>query len=379
MTLPPLTYLTVDSVSEGIGLSQVVRYVERLARRGLDVTLHSFEQHDPDPAVAARLHAAGARWRPHRFRGAGSAGGALRVAHGAALVAGADLVHARSDLAAASAMLAGRRAWVWDFRGFWREQRIAQALLRPGSAPDRAMRRVEAASARRCKGIVTLTEAAVAVLEERHGREVAAKATVISTCVDLGLFCSSPLPDGGPVRLLLAGTLNRLYDVPAMLKLVERVASRCPAELTVLTSEPSPWDGQLRARGLTPASAPPAEMPERIGAHHAGLSVLRDVGASNRGAVPTKLAEFLACGRPVVVNAGLGDMDRLLAAYDCGVVLAGPSDEAIDVAAAGLLRLLADRGTPARCRSLAEEHFDVERGVDRLVDLYHRVVAQALA
>src|SRR5438105_4021706 len=142
MEVPPLTYLTHDSLAEGVGASQVVPYVTRLAERGIDVTLHSFEKHGPESALTDRLSASGVDWRPHRFLPGGPLAGLERVVHGTALVAGAHLVHARSDLAAASALLAGRRAWVWDMRSFWREERIDLGFLRPGSPQERVMRRV---------------------------------------------------------------------------------------------------------------------------------------------------------------------------------------------------------------------------------------------
>jgi glycosyltransferase involved in cell wall biosynthesis len=369
-TLPPITYLSVDPVSEGIGLSQVVRYVERLGRRGLDVTLHSFEQGAPSPAVAQRLRAAGVRWRPHRFGMVGAAGGMVRVAHAASLVARADLVHARSDLAAAASLLAQRRRWVWDLRALWREQRIAAGMMREGSAPERLMRSVEAASARSCTSIVTLSHSVVEVLAERYGPEVAGKANVITTCVDLDLFALAPLPPLPPVRLLLSGTVNKLYDVPSMLKLLDRLSTLVPTELTVLAPGPTPWEASLATAGAVRTWAQPEAMPSWVKDHHVGLSVLRDVGVSNRAAVPTKLGEFLACGRPVVVNPGVGDIDALLAANDCGVVLQDDTEAALEAAAHELLRLLGDPETPARCRALATRHFDLERGVDELVEVY---------
>lgn len=372
MTLPPLTYLSLDSVSEGIGLSQVARYVERLGTRGVDVTLHSFEKGPPDPGLSERLTAAGVRWKPHRFRVGGAGGGLARVAHAAALIAGADLVHARSDLAAAAAVVTRQPAWVWDLRGFWREQRIAIGLVRPGSGPERVMRSVEAAAARSCTGIVTLTDAAVGVLGDRYGPEMVAKSRVITTCVDLDLFTPRELPELPPVRLLLAGTLNSLYDIPTMLQMVDRLKARCPVELSVLTSQASPWEGELAACGHAPQHAPAADMPLWVARHHAGLSVLRDVGVSNLAATPTKLGEFLASGRPVITNTGLGDMDRLLSSYDCGVVVRDGSVEELDRVADDLLRLLVDPATPGRCRALAREHFDVERGVDQLLAVYRQ-------
>src|SRR4051794_37995375 len=123
--LPPLTYLTFDALSEGVGASQVLPYVLRLAGRGLQVRLISFEKQPPGPDLARDLATAGVRWDPQPFRRYGPRSGALRVLRAAALVRGSALVHARSDLAAAAAMLAGVRSWVWDLRSLWADQRIA--------------------------------------------------------------------------------------------------------------------------------------------------------------------------------------------------------------------------------------------------------------
>lgn len=376
MNLPPLTYLTIDSMSEGVGFSQVVPYVAQLAERGVDVTLHSFEKVDPPAFVTARLSAAGVRWRPHVFRGAGTAGGVARVAHGATLVARAELVHARSDLPAASAMLARRPAWLWDVRGFWREDRIALGLVRAGSLPDRVLRSIEIKAAASSAAIVTLSQTAREILAERYRGNVGEKTTVITTCVDLERFPLSPLPPVEPLRLLLAGSLSGLYDVDTMIRLFRKLGTRRAVELTVLTPSPTPWDGMFRDSGARVGHASPGEMPDRVGEHHVGLSIRRfDVGETGFSATPTKLGEFLATGRPVVVNAGLGDLDELLARHDCGVVLTSASDAELDRAVAELDRLLEDPKTPMRCRALAEEHFNVDRGVDRLLEAYSRAVA----
>lgn len=375
MNLPPVTYVTVDSLADGVTRSQVVPYVERLARCGVAVTLHTFERGSPDvDTLVAGLAAAGVTWRPHAFGGHGATGGLARVARCAPLVAGRALVHARSDMVAAAAVLTGQRRWVWDMRGLWREQRIALGMLRPGSAQERAMRGFEASAARSSRAIVALSAAAVGVLEERYGEEVAAKATVITTCVDLDRYPCSPFPEP-PVRLLLAGSLNRLYDMATMLRFVTRLQARRAAELTVITPGPTPWDDLLSGAGVAARRLGSDGMASVVGAHHAGLCVLSAAnGISNRAAMPTKLGEILACGRPVVVNAGLGDMDDLLAGRDCGVIVGSTSDDDLDRAAAALDRLLDDPGTPGRCRALAQDHFDLDRGVDALVAVYRGAV-----
>jgi len=358
-------------MAEGVGRSQVLPYVERLAQRGVAVTVHTFEKGPSDPTIARRLSVAGVDWRPHRFGGAGALPGLGRIAGGALSIRRAELVHARSDSAAASALVTRRPAWVWDMRGFWREERMAIGLMRAGSPEERVMRSVESGSARSSTGIVALSQVALDVLSRRFGATIAAKSRVITTCVDLERFSTAPMPAADPLRFLLVGTLNRLYDVPGMVRLVEAVTGRRPASLAVLTPDPGPWRALFVEAGATVGFAEAAAMPDRMLAHHVGLSLRRtDVPVTSIAATPTKLAEFLACGRPVVVSAGLGDMDGLLARHDCGVVMQDTSGAEIERAMGEIDRLVDDEGTPARCRGLAEAHFDLEKGVDRLIDLY---------
>ncbi|MGH2661333.1 MAG: glycosyltransferase [Actinomycetota bacterium] len=378
MDLPPLVYLTFDSVREGVGASQVLPYIEGLAARGVAVTLHSYEKEAPDPDTVRKLRGKGVRWVARTFGRPGSAGGALRVLRGIPLVRGANLVHARSDLPAASAMLARVPRWVWDVRSLWADQRIALGDLAPGSAAERILRRVEAAAARRSAGIVTLTGAAVEVLAERHGESIRDKAEVITTCVDLARFAPAPLPEGDEVRLLFSGTLNAFYDLPAMLRLAERLRARRPVEVLVATPGSTAWDGVLAGAGVTRRAVGPQEMASLVASVHAGLSVCRlDAGISLRAAMPTKIAEFLAAGRPVVVNRGLGDLDELLPPARAGVVVGSVDDDGLDEAAGRLQSLLEDPETPERCRTLAERHFSLDRGIDRLVSLYRRLAGRS--
>jgi hypothetical protein len=262
-------------------------------------------------------------------------------------------------------------------RGFWADERIELALLRPGSPQERLMRLIERQSARKAGGIITLTSAAIDELERRHGQFVHHKAQVITTCVELDRFPLLPMPPAEPLRLLLAGTLNNLYDVPLMVALTERIRQRRATELLVLSPGPSPWDARLRQAGALPRSARREEMPDQIASSHLGLSVRRaDSGVTMKAAMPTKVGEFLASGRPVIANAGLGDLDLLLPEFDCGVILAGSGGRELDRAADEIDRLIGDLDTPARCRALAESHFGLERGVSALVEGYARICEQ---
>jgi glycosyltransferase involved in cell wall biosynthesis len=374
--LPELTYLSFDSLAEGVGASQVAAYVERLAARGLDVRLHTYEKQAPPPELVDRLAGAGVAWTPHPFGGHGAGAGARRLVEAMRWLRGAELVHARADLAAGAAALARSPAWVWDVRSLWADQRIALGTLRRGSPQERVLRRLEQAAAQRCSGVITLTEAVLEILAERHGSALLRNAAVVPTCVDLERFPAAALPVGDVTRLLFSGSLNRYYDLPTMVALVEVLRRRRPARMEVLTPGPTGWDAELTAAGIPVRSAEPRSVPQELAAAHAGLCICRfDAGPSLRGAMPTKIAEFLATGRPIVVNRGLGDLDELLPGRRCGVVVERASPAALERAAAELEVLLDDPGTPDRCRALAEAHFDLDRAIDRLLMVYESSLA----
>jgi len=373
-----LTYLTFDSLSEGIGASQVLAYVEGLALRGMEVVLHSFEKVPPPHSLVRRLDTAGAQWVQHQFGPLGARGGVGRVARGITAVRGSGLVHARSDLPAASTLLAGCPTWIWDMRGFWADERVDAGLLRPGSFEERAVRLIERRAARSAFAIVTLSSSAIPTVARMYGPDAANKVKVITTCVDLEQFAYQPMSDADPVRLLLSGTLSKRYDVPTMLRFAEQLRRSRRSQLDVLCPDVYLWKEELAAVTASVRSVEPEGMPYEVGNAHVGLCILKRGGSvANRGTMPTKIGELLATGRPVVVNEGLGDMDELLARYDCGVVIGNTSDEALEQAVQELLRLLADPETSLRCRALAEDHFSLSRGLDTLMAIYQAVARSA--
>jgi glycosyltransferase involved in cell wall biosynthesis len=370
--LPTVTYLSMDPLTSTVGSSQVLAYVQRLARRGIDVDLVTFE-HSVDSALQTHLSDLGVKWRPQRFGRPGAVAGLGRVLRAARVIRGAALVHARSDMAAASTMLAGIDRWVWDVRSLWVDQKVASGVVRPGSPPEKAMRWVERRAARQCSAVLTLTESAIDELDRRYEGVVSPKARVVTTCTDLDRFFLSPFPEP-PLRVLLAGTLNRYYDLPMMLDLVAELRRRHPLEFIVASPGDTDWEDELEGLEVVRLSVPPDEMADLVSSCHIGLSVCRDdAGVSLRAAMPTKIAEFLASGRPVIVNPGLVDAASLLVRYECGVVFGSSEHRGVGAVVDQLEKQLLDPRTPDRCRTLAQTHFDLEQGVDHLVATYRSV------
>jgi glycosyltransferase involved in cell wall biosynthesis len=99
------------------------------------------------------------------------------------------------------------------------------------------------------------------------------------------------------------------------------------------------------------------------------LLFFRRPSPANAASCPTKLAEALASGLPVVCNRGIGDLDQLLPQERVGVLLEDFTPAATAAAQDALVGLLADPEVSARCRRVAEKRFGLAQGVAA----YHRV------
>ena len=74
---------------------------------------------------------------------------------------------------------------------------------------------------------------------------------------------------------------------------------------------------------------------------------------------PTKLAEYLACGLPVVANSGVGDVDELIGGKQVGVVFDDFNEQNYREVFRSILKMSGDDSISEHCRRVAIENFDL--------------------
>jgi glycosyltransferase involved in cell wall biosynthesis len=82
---------------------------------------------------------------------------------------------------------------------------------------------------------------------------------------------------------------------------------------------------ELRGRGFSEndfsvRSVPPAEVPKYLGASDLAVSFIKAC-YSKLSSSPTKIAEYLACGLPILANRGVGDVDSLIEKNAVGAIV----------------------------------------------------------
>jgi glycosyltransferase involved in cell wall biosynthesis len=110
-------------------------------------------------------------------------------------------------------------------------------------------------------------------------------------------------------------------------------------------------------------------MPSKIAECSLGLAICRtDCSEVLKGVMPTKVAEFLSVGRPVIVSQGMGDLDNLIRNSNTGIVIT--EEMSINEIVENTLNLLKDPELSTRCRELAENHFSMEEAVLKYCNTY---------
>ena len=135
--------------------------------------------------------------------------------------------------------------------------------------------------------------------------------------------------------------------------------------LILTQSNPEMISDLLKNRGLSEndfyiAKVSPSEIPKYLSAADAAISFIKPC-FSKLSSSPTKIAEYLISGVPVISNRGVGDVAELIEANKVGAVLANFDEKSYLTALAELEELQKSGDLREKCRETARNEFDLEK------------------
>lgn len=395
--MPVILYLTRNGLLEPLGQSQILPYLLGLSSE-YSLTLVCFERSEDladssaKRSIARVCDSAGVRLIALRFRYHPRPWAAAMGFFQMITVAGWNiycstprLVHARSYLPAAAALLLYYLAgvnFIFDMRALWPEELISSGKLKRDSWLHRVLLWFERRCLMEASAVVSLTHAAVVYLRQQYPRELAGQRIfVIPTCADLQRFQLAESRPASPLIIGCIGTvlsgwflvswLRAFFDSVARVDLTARfeLVSRDSPEAILSALEPA----SIWADRLSVQSASPSAMPSILQRHTASVMFFTS-GLSKLGSCPTRMAEALGCGRPVVTNPGVGDVEQVVRQHRVGVLATDASSASMDTCVAELLNLLKDPNLASRCRHTAELLFSLESGISAYRQLYAQIL-----
>lgn len=258
---------------------------------------------------------------------------------------GAGHVYARGIWGAYAHWLAfpfGGPPLVYDFRG----DLVAEAEMRGASRVRQALLRTLCRGAfARASTLLCVSTPAAEILAREYGRP---GAVVIPSLVDADWFrgfqdrrveIRESLGVGErDVLLVYAGGLNPYQMLPEMLRVWEGLRELPYVRFLLLLARQQPTGGDRpeltgvsEIPGLVTLSVPRDQVPGYLAASDVGF-LLRQEHPLNRVASPVKFGEYLSSGLAIVSSPGIGDISRIVAEHDLGI-LVRPEDTAEAVSA----------------------------------------------
>ena len=403
-------YISYNGMLDPLGQSQVIPYLKELNTRGVEFTLLSFERpealvkHEAEiECMRSDLAASGIDWHCLRYHKTPSlpatsydvfAG--IRYSKRLMREKQIDLIHARSHIPAAIALRLKQRSgarFIFDVRGLMAEEYVDAGHWRKDSLPYRITKSAERRALAAANGIVTLTERIWPIMKAwpvLQNREVIH--AVVPCCADLELFRfnederrrrRAELGLGNRFVIVYSGSIDGWYLTAEMADFFVAVRKQKP-DAHFLWLTPSKHDRireLMRARGssdeqYTVIAAAPREVASYLSAADAGLAFIKPC-LSKLASSPTKYAEYLGCGLPLVINAGVGDSDALITDEEVGALVADFNPEEYTRVGKEIAQLTANPDEMRRrARAVARRLFDVRRvGLERYARLYEQVLS----
>lgn len=391
-------YLCYFGLREPLVQTQVLPYLREIKKGGTDVSILTFE---PNPkenwtpeqieSEKRKLADEGIEWNFLTYHKRPSAPATVYdVLCGAWFVWNKirrdklDVIHARIHVpglmgAIAKKLTFGKKPkMLFDIRGFFPEEYTDAGVWKENGTLYRAVKRVEKWIFKESDGFVVLTEKAREILFpesketgfDKSGRPV----EVIPCCVNLKRFEAAGNGARGEIRRQLnaenrfvvtyAGSFGGWYLTDAMADFF--AASKAKNEdsfaLILTQSDSKMIAGLLKDRGLSEqdfyiSKVAPSEVPKYLSAADAAISFIKPC-YSKLSSSPTKIAEYLISGVPVITNRGVGDVAETIEEHKTGAVLENFNEQNY---VAALEELESAGDVRERCRAAAREEFDLER------------------
>jgi len=407
MDVKSILYITYDGLTDPLGQSQILPYLKGLAREGYRFTILSFEKparFAKERALVERLTAeSGIQWVPLSFSSRppllSKFYDAVRMKRKAVALHREqhfDMVHCRSYIAADVGLFLKRRFGVkffFDMRGFWADEKkdgswnVSNPVFRRVYA---YYKKKEAQYMQHADQIISLTEAGRAEMMQWPSYNRNIPIDVIPCCADMQHFS---LTDAGQKRqgrellgipqdafvLSYLGSVGTWYMLDEMLRFFGLLRQRYPQAMALFLthSDVAAIRKRIGEMGLQQEDfiireASRKEVPLLIKASDVNISFIRPV-YSKISSSPTKLGEMLSMGIPVICNAGVGDVGKIVTEADAGIVVEDFSDESFLKAIEGIPALL--KKSPEGIRTAVENTYSLDRGIALYSDCYHKLLA----
>lgn len=388
-----LLYVSYDGILEPLGRSQVLSYLKELSL-DYEVNLITFEKKDDlssgaleeikEYCLSHEINWIYARYNARFLMLAPF----INIVKGILYVVFVGLkykckvVHIRSYLPGVMAyplIKVTCAKLIFDMRGFWADEKVDRLGWSKNGVAYSLLKRVERWLLLNSDYVVSLTNEAIGILKKDNS--IGGSHMVIPTCVDRDLFKYIRRQDKGRIVLGHLGAIDSAYDIAPVLFFFKKLMEIADSEIIfIYRGEKDKIYNVCKEIGVPLSrvvvkSALREELPSMISDISIGCFYVKN-NYSIKASMPTKIAEFLSCGKPIMCNGFNKDVCDLVENNRIGLIRDIGDAEAAVTASRDLINFLQDDSINERCVRVAESKMSLKEGVRRYRIIYDELFSE---
>ena len=283
-----------------------------------------------------------------------------------------NVIHTRSYVAGFLGFLLKRitsKIHIFDPRGPMPEEMAQSGIWPKGSITFKFWKKTETIIIEQCSAVIAVTLGYKKQFIERDAK----KSVFIPNRGDVGFFAkksNSVSLSSTPRFLFIGSAWNSLELIASRYLMLKGKIPNLQLQIITHADLNSVKQGLIKA-GVNDIdwnldSSTPEDIPVRIAGSSFGYLITSL--QQSEGVWPVKMAEYLACGIPLVVEEAVGShLTRLVRKHRLGIVISDNDDSFLQEAVEIVDNMPEYR---YRCQTYAERHLDISRSADQYLRLY---------
>jgi glycosyltransferase involved in cell wall biosynthesis len=402
-------YISYDGMTDPLGQSQVIPYLAGLSSKGYKITIISCEKKDKfekqEEYIFNLLNKSNISWLPvtysplpsilskqlnlHRIK---------RKAKTACKNNKIQMVHCRSYMAALIGIELKQKfgiKFIFDMRGFWADERIDGNIWSFKNNLHKHIynyfKKKEIDFLSNADYTISLTQNAKnEILSWKQFQKNIIPIQVIPCCADLKLFSENNI-DKTRLQALknnliitendfiisYLGSIGTWYMLDEMLDFFKCLSEKktnakflfiTPDNENIIISKAA--SKNIPREKLIIYSATRNEVPLYLSISHISIYFIKPV-FSKKASSPTKTAEIMGLGIPIITNSGIGDSDKIISDSNSGAIINNfTKDEYIDII--DQIDIITNIDKP-KIIATARQYFSLEKGIELYEDVYKKL------
>ncbi len=398
-------YISYDGMTDPLGQSQVLPYLIYLSRKGYEITILSAEKdrnfENNKQQIYHQIKGTSIDWQYIKYTASPPVVSTLWDIYKLKKKAlklhrqkNFKIVHCRSYISALIGLYFKEKMnipFIFDMRGFWADERVDGKIWNLKNPVFNAVykyfKRKEKAFINQSAHIISLTQQGKDILNSWQTNIDPTPVTVIPCCVDTQLFSADSIDNGivAAYRKTLKikedmkiitylGSLGTWYMADEMMAFFKLLSVQKPDYKFMFISYDNPEDilkladkhGVERSLIIV-VKASRQEVPTLLSLTNISVFFIKPV-FSKKASSPTKQAEVLSMGIPIICNDGIGDTSEIISSHRAGIIINKFNEEDY-LKAINQIDIILE--TPKKIvRKVALDLFSLETGGERYSTIY---------